>query len=754
MAGSGKSGVYAFDNFALDVDKLMLYRDGEEILIAAKVAKTLAVLVERSGTIIPKEELIDLVWDDAIVEESNLTQYLYLLRKTLGSMPDDRPYIETFRRRGYRFNGEVREVEAQAPGLQPLGSESVVNFGGVERDGNVLRVVDWKPQTSDLETGVVELTRSPVESRFWPRLVIAVFAIVIIGVGSIIFFWPRLMPMATGAESKRERDVVRLTNGGFPMGATISPDGNYFVYHEADGDTFRLFLQQTGQASRLELAASSDKVYHAKTFSPDGQFIYCVAYDKSARSTNLYRIPTLGGALTKVLNDVNGIVSFSPDGKELVFRRMSGSTSMLIIADNDGRSERVLLQRQATKVLAPAAAWSPAGDDIIFAEQDFYDGSKIPRYLFFTVKVATGQVAQLSKEKWDNVLEAIWMPDGKGFVAVATRENDAYSTRRDQIYYISYPGGISQRITTEGNRHEPESLGVTKNGSILAVPANRSSQIWSMNANGDASSAIQLTRGLADGRSGLGLLPDGRIAFVARTADEIGIFVAGSAAGTEARQLATGFPFLEELRTDPGGKFLIFSTVKGENHHLFRMDIETGEVKQVTQGEGNEIDSTISPDSTTIVAETAILGSNVAQSYLMKIPSSGGAAVKLATASCETPTYSPDGSLISCVRISKPEIVIATASDGAELERYPLPTFATSNFGIGWTRDGSGLIYIGSEKGVSNLWVQARDGSKPRPLTNFSSGVIHRYAFSPDGERLLVARGYPIQDVVLISNFR
>ena len=112
MAGGSKNGIFAFDNFRLDVDKLMLYRDGEEVLIAAKIAKTLTVLVEHAGTIISKDELIEKVWDDSIVEESNLTQYLYLLRKVLGTMPDGRSYIETLRRRGYRFNGAVKVSES------------------------------------------------------------------------------------------------------------------------------------------------------------------------------------------------------------------------------------------------------------------------------------------------------------------------------------------------------------------------------------------------------------------------------------------------------------------------------------------------------------------------------------------------------------------------------------------------------------------------------------------------------------------
>jgi DNA-binding winged helix-turn-helix (wHTH) protein len=110
MAGNGKNGIFAFDLFRLDVGRLMLYRGEDEVSIAPKIVKTLAVLVENAGTIIPKDELIETVWADSIVEEANLTQYLYLLRKTLGAMPDGRPYIETLRRRGYRFNGKVQRL--------------------------------------------------------------------------------------------------------------------------------------------------------------------------------------------------------------------------------------------------------------------------------------------------------------------------------------------------------------------------------------------------------------------------------------------------------------------------------------------------------------------------------------------------------------------------------------------------------------------------------------------------------------------
>src|SRR5436305_1178859 len=84
---------FIFDEFRLDADELMLYRGETEIPLPPKVIRTLAVLVEKRGSIIKKDDLITEVWNDSIVEESNLSQNLYLLRKTLGSRADGSPYI-------------------------------------------------------------------------------------------------------------------------------------------------------------------------------------------------------------------------------------------------------------------------------------------------------------------------------------------------------------------------------------------------------------------------------------------------------------------------------------------------------------------------------------------------------------------------------------------------------------------------------------------------------------------------------------
>src|SRR5262245_60300547 len=109
--------VYEFGPFRLDTGNHLLLRDDEAIQLKPKVVDTLLALIESRGRVIGKDELIERLWPDTIVEESNLSQNIYLLRKTLGEGPSQQNYIETVPKRGYRFVAEVREV-SEAPAAE------------------------------------------------------------------------------------------------------------------------------------------------------------------------------------------------------------------------------------------------------------------------------------------------------------------------------------------------------------------------------------------------------------------------------------------------------------------------------------------------------------------------------------------------------------------------------------------------------------------------------------------------------------
>jgi DNA-binding winged helix-turn-helix (wHTH) protein/Tfp pilus assembly protein PilF len=110
--------IYEFEKYRLDAEQLMLSRNGHDISLPRKAVETLLVLVGHRGRIVSKDELLEKVWKDVIVEESNLYGYLHTLRNTLGYQENGKPFIETLRRRGYRFNGDVRVIGANADNRQ------------------------------------------------------------------------------------------------------------------------------------------------------------------------------------------------------------------------------------------------------------------------------------------------------------------------------------------------------------------------------------------------------------------------------------------------------------------------------------------------------------------------------------------------------------------------------------------------------------------------------------------------------------
>src|ERR687896_2472239 len=101
---------YRFGEFSLDADQKVLLHKGKPLLLAPKVLDILLTLVQHSGRIVEKEELMTRVWPDTFVEESNLTYTIVQLRKTLGDDARHPRYIETVPKRGYRFVVDVEEV--------------------------------------------------------------------------------------------------------------------------------------------------------------------------------------------------------------------------------------------------------------------------------------------------------------------------------------------------------------------------------------------------------------------------------------------------------------------------------------------------------------------------------------------------------------------------------------------------------------------------------------------------------------------
>lgn len=123
----GPPRYYEFGPFVADAASRELLHGGEPLALSRKTFDLLMALLERRGEVVEKDHLLAVLWPDVVVEEANLTQHIYLLRKALGGSAGSQAYVETVPKRGYRFaGGVVVEGRGEAPAPAAAAAGDVV----------------------------------------------------------------------------------------------------------------------------------------------------------------------------------------------------------------------------------------------------------------------------------------------------------------------------------------------------------------------------------------------------------------------------------------------------------------------------------------------------------------------------------------------------------------------------------------------------------------------------------------------------
>src|SRR5258706_728465 len=112
------SNLYRFGQFVLDPSRRTLSRANSPVSLTPKAFDVLLFLAKNPNRLVTKEELLQAVWGDTFVEEGNLTQYIYHLRKALGDNPEDARLIVTIARKGYQFTADVTVAKAANTAIQ------------------------------------------------------------------------------------------------------------------------------------------------------------------------------------------------------------------------------------------------------------------------------------------------------------------------------------------------------------------------------------------------------------------------------------------------------------------------------------------------------------------------------------------------------------------------------------------------------------------------------------------------------------
>jgi len=118
-SGQAPPVAYEFGAFRLEPSEQRLIYDGKPFPLPHRAFEMLVFLVERSGHLVTKDEMLGALWPGLFVEEGNLAQNIFLLRRALTNGASGHDYIETVPRRGYRFIAPVKAILPE-PAIQPI----------------------------------------------------------------------------------------------------------------------------------------------------------------------------------------------------------------------------------------------------------------------------------------------------------------------------------------------------------------------------------------------------------------------------------------------------------------------------------------------------------------------------------------------------------------------------------------------------------------------------------------------------------
>jgi serine/threonine protein kinase/Tol biopolymer transport system component len=694
-----------------------------------------------------------------------------IVRRCLAKDPDER--YQTIKDVAIELKELRREIEsggvsAQAVITSPSGAASpLVTQPLSQPDSSSLEVqtamVPGAPLTDNASLSPTALSAASMADRS-TRIRTALFAatavIGLVGLSVAAFMWWRSNRTVPFAKVK----ATRITANGKATNAAISPDGRYIVHVINDAGRQSLELRLVATNTNQEIVPAAEVSYSGLAFSQDGNYLYYVMRDRANPRSALFRKPVLGGEAGKVVSNIGGHPSFSPDGKRLAFVRFNPdrSESAVIVAIADGSGEQTIASRQRPDIYREVA-WSPDGNVLALATVS-YKGTYHAGVA--TIPVNGGQEKPLTSQSWFGVDQLAWAGDGSGLIVSAVEQ----SFGQRQLFYVAYPSGAVHGITNDLNDYSVVSV-TADSKSLVTVQREANFNVWVTPVNASAlsappregpaierSPARQITSGgtKLDGSFGLAWLPDGRLTYSSMASGSYDIWIM-QPDGSGQKQLTSAiqdsiYHTHNHQSASPDGRYIVFTSDRVTGvPHIWRMNADGSNLKQLTSGSGELMPKVTSDGRSVIYGE---LNGRI----VSRVSIDGGEASQITDqGQGGGPAISADGKLIAFRHQpdanGAPKIGIIAVDGGSVLKVLEAPATAELTV-LAWTPDSLAVIFLDSRGGMSNLWSQSINGGEPTQLTDFRADRISWFDFSRDGKWLALSRGNASNDVVLFSNVK
>ena len=709
-----------FGTFEVDRESGELFKRGSLLHLQEKPLQLLLLLLEHPGHIVLREDLQRSLWPNGtnVDFDKGLNTAVKKLRYVLGDSSDKPVFIETIPRRGYRF-------------IAPVSGNGFPSEESPAGEPNFPTAPSRKESSDNRFESDFHKSAQPVGIwRYWYLLL----AVVLGAVAVVLARYERFA--RTPILDLQNMEVTELTNNGKVRQMAISPDGLSLAYARDEGLEQTLWVKRFDSGNETQLLTADTVNFSGMEFSPDGHFLYFVRSEKSNPVFGyLCRIPADGGTVEQLIRDADTAVSFSPDGKQLVYTRgyPRRKVSEVRVANVDGSGDHLLATVAGNEVFDSGPTWSPRNDSIAVSAHLTGQPRRFALYLISLSKAT--QTELYSSE--GAIGRPLWMHDGREVIVVL---NDLNS-HRGQLWTVSASSGEVHRVTNDLTDYD-SAIDLTPDGKRLAVIANGAvSNVWIAGAN-DLSHPSQVTSGeptLYQVRE----LSDGRLIAI------------GGGAWIMNRDGSNKVP-VRSLNNpewiEPCGRFLLAVTSSNGAKILTRVASDGTNETAVTSGD--VVFPACSPDG-----QAAYYLNAVHPQKIHKVSILDGSIAEIGDVPGDSLfgniVVSPDGKYLAYPyqQYSPPvvELAVIPSGGGEVINSFQIPGFLGT---LRWSPDGKALHYVLTTNGASNIWEQSFSAAKPKQLTHFNSGEIFDFSWTADGEHLLMTRGQSKRDVILLSHLR
>jgi Tol biopolymer transport system component/DNA-binding winged helix-turn-helix (wHTH) protein len=723
--------IFRFDSYTLDSDTRTLSSRDSTVALTPKAFQALLVLVENSARVMSKAELFESLWPQQVVEESNLTQTISMLRKALEEAANGKRYIATFHGHGYRFVEPV--IVDRNPRNVDVGQEFIENkpsSSSTPVEGVSMSTPGLAPDRRAEENGTATF-RVPRGKR---RQFLLTSIGVLLNMSVFVFLFLRghdsIPPV--GAQPLEITTLTRMEGSQFQP--SWSRDGKELAFVDTlpnDGNS-SIYVQVTGDVKPRQLISGGGSI-SSPVWSPNGRSL---AFIRNTQDTAEILIFSLDDSVSRKLTSLfphrYGLdyrrLDWSPDGNFLVVDDKTNDTdplSLYLVHVGDGKKLRLTYPNMDI-IGDVAPRFSPDGTKVAFirVKYQFQEG-------VFVLPVTGGEARQLTDEL--HVLSDVDWQTNDGLVFNGRLDDEFRFWRRD----IRIPNASSTLVSAIGT-DLPSQFSVSRQSGQIAFSTNGPDlNIWSVDLTKQFAASTAWTSIINTPGQDLepSISPDGsKMAFRSDQGGHTRLWVSRRD-GTETFPVDTGGlePAVYCWERNSGG--FIFSPQFDSG--LFEASLSpSNKLRRITDLPLNHPSCSVDGKSVFAISSNFVYRVSILDRSVEKITDDGGAPI----------VQSTDGRYLYFAHGRMDSII--SRLDLLTRKQTVVVDSLAQGYSESWALTAKGIIFLKMDSGGPTIAFHEFATGRESVVTRFKGSLppvgLSQFSISPDERTLFVVRADPV----------